>query len=713
MKNLFIILFLFVGIINLYSGSEPFWERFDGPSIGHVRDMAHDSDGNIYITSEYSVWKSSDLGENWSMILDRKGYPDNSPSIVRKVDVNKNNVIAVAENITRPTKVDILISFDHGYTWSSTGFKMDDRSDLLDIQWYGDNIYALIKRGYYENGTGIIKSYNLKDSVWTNFGDTIPNEVLDFSVLNDKSIAVARRIGINEHDVITSTDGGKYWETKLNTSRFINSICYQSPNKLYTCSSADFYKIENDKIKKTAFNTNDINSIDIDDKNRILLGSQKKVMISENDGDTFESYSKGLDLLEKASINKILNIGDVYFSNVGLCGVYKSTDIGMSWESSNNGFHSNFLNCLSFDRYDGSVYLASVGLYKSTNNGISWELIGFEGEFLYNVYVSKKNHLYVTSYIHESLMKSKDGGKSWKKVLNTRDVLNEICENSEGELFATSLGFSFLYRSFDGGDTWLGDWINPPSSGSGKNIAVNSEDHLFTSEDWGGVYRSTDKGDYWEKQLGEGVYGCFFEYDILFIPKTKYGFVSYDDCLYFTEDNGRNWKLRYFKSKSIMAVDSIGMIYVEDGSRIKRTDVWGNLIDDISEGLSDYGLSTMAVSPNGYVWAATDYGGVYRGRSPVVGVEEKDLINNNDITISPNPATEILTLSYSVSEPGAVQISLLDFLGRKAKEIPEKYIDSGIHKEIIDISQLQSGIYFLSVKTGLGVITKKVVVVGK
>ena len=723
MKILFIILFLFLGINNLYSGSEPFWEEVSAPSTGIVYDMAKDSIGNLYIACENGVWKSTNNGDGWFKFLETNRLPDESNS-VRNIDINENNIIAINQEYYSNYLRSISISSDFGKSWEEIDFQKDDYRYVIDIQWHRDKLFFL---AYYNSNPkflGQMYVYDLNSGKCIKYGDSINNRIYGFRVLNDNSIAV-RCEDDNHNSIILSLGENRVgWDLVYSTPAYISDLYYYSRDSLFIGTSYGLYRMNSAKEIFSYDNFEDyIVSVNICN-GKLILGGKEEVIVFNEDNGSFDHYNSDLDSIIWSRVEDIIYNNGIYFININENGIYKSSDSCKSWESSNNGFSCTHLNRIAFDIIDGSVYLASFGLYKSFDDGKKWDLIGFEGENLHTVYVSKKNDIYISSVVNEAIMKSEDGGKSWKKVLRIRDALFDICENSNGDLFATSLGFAVLYRSFDKGETWERFYMNVGSSG--KYIETNSEGHLFISNDYGDFSYSTNNGNSWNIVYDDG--SCWYEEGIMFIPNTKYGFVSYGGCLLFTEDNGKRWEVLYDRDKFhifkvhgyIMAVDSTGMIYTYDirGPSplkviISRTDVWGNYIDDVSEGILDKEINVMAVSPDGYIWSASNYGGVYRSKSPVVGVEEKDLINNNDITISPNPATEILTLSYSVSEPGTVLISLLDMLGRKAIELPEKYTDSGIHKELIDISSLNSGIYFISVKTNSGVMTRKVVVYGK
>jgi len=83
-----------------------------------------------------------------------------------------------------------------------------------------------------------------------------------------------------------------------------------------------------------------------------------------------------------------------------------------------------------------------------------------------------------------------------------------------------------------------------------------------------------------------------------------------------------------------------------------------------------------------------------------VGVDE--LANANGIKISPNPATDVLNIDISTSVDVTLTIKITDVLGKEL--VLRDY------QKQIDISQLETGIYFVSILQGSKtLVTKKVI----
>jgi hypothetical protein len=80
----------------------------------------------------------------------------------------------------------------------------------------------------------------------------------------------------------------------------------------------------------------------------------------------------------------------------------------------------------------------------------------------------------------------------------------------------------------------------------------------------------------------------------------------------------------------------------------------------------------------------------------------------NQLTVSPNPATDKITISFPATTSENITIKIFSITG---EVVFEKLQTSNIkHQTAIDVTGLSNGLYFLNVQTGKEVITKKIVV---
>ncbi len=79
-----------------------------------------------------------------------------------------------------------------------------------------------------------------------------------------------------------------------------------------------------------------------------------------------------------------------------------------------------------------------------------------------------------------------------------------------------------------------------------------------------------------------------------------------------------------------------------------------------------------------------------------VETQQNELITG----IYPNPASGYTNISYSLTAPGSVSISIHDILGRNVKSIFDGYKSDGSHSEHIGLTTLPAGVYYIALTAG-------------
>ena len=230
-------------------------------------------------------------------------------------------------------------------------------------------------------------------------------------------------------------------------------------------------------------------------------------------------------------------------------GVWKTEDAGTSWANiSDEYFKAGSIGAVAVSESDPNVIYAGTGsnaprgnispgngIYKSTDAGKTWKHVGLDnagqiGRIRIHpenpdlVYAAVLGNLFAPSE-ERGVYRSKDGGTSWEKVLyldaDTGSVELAMDRANPRVLYAamwsirrtpwTLAGVSDeggLYKTRDSGDSWEKVQGGFPAGITGKigvTISPADPDRIWAlvEHEKGGVYRSDDSGKSWTLVNGE------------------------------------------------------------------------------------------------------------------------------------------------------------------------------------------------------------------
>jgi len=94
-----------------------------------------------------------------------------------------------------------------------------------------------------------------------------------------------------------------------------------------------------------------------------------------------------------------------------------------------------------------------------------------------------------------------------------------------------------------------------------------------------------------------------------------------------------------------------------------------------------------------------------------VGLDEgKTIAGKSDLFFYPNPVNNITTVGFSLANAGMTKLILADANGRLVKPIIEKQMNAGMHQCEINVTDLQTGVYFGILENNGRKIAKKLVI---
>jgi photosystem II stability/assembly factor-like uncharacterized protein len=280
-----------------------------------------------------------------------------------------------------------------------------------------------------------------------------------------------------------------------------------------------------------------------------------------------------------------------WFLAVASGGVWKTENGGITFAPVFDGEGSYSIGCVTIDPRNPHVVWVGTGennaqrsvgygdgVYRSEDGGKSWTNVGLKasehiGKILVHpkdsnvVYVAAQGPLW-SSGGDRGLYKTVDGGKSWKAVLTVSgdtgvsdvvmdprdpDVLLAAAWQRRRHVFTLVGGGpeSTIYKSTDGGETWRKVASGLPKEDMGRiglAIAPTDPDTVYALVEAsaagkaGGTYRSTNRGESWEKRSDYVPGGPMYYQEIFVDPKDEERLYSMDVFLKVSDDAGKTWR---------------------------------------------------------------------------------------------------------------------------------------------------------------------------
>lgn len=374
------------------------------------------------------------------------------------------------------------------------------------------------------------------------------------------------------------------------------------------------------------------------------------------------------------------------FANENQCKWVLSDDEGKNWESLEcNG---NAVVNLNKDNKDQLYCYYPDGLekrvlYRSIDNGENWDTNQiFPGRVLGFYRFSDGSLLLLTGIPNSSSINpyniyySLDHGQSWQLKNNyfapPKDV-SKVLKGPDGTLYAILSGTRVVMKSSDFGQNWQVDPRFNNISNLNSPFFDDRGYFIFIGNFSGvhGIYRSLDLMNFENMSssglsVAQGIYGI--APGVLVASFSK-------DGIFITDDYGTNW-----------------------------TNITGDLEFDIEN--RSYRVNSILVDQQGKVFLARAYDGIHRTLSSVVSTWDVSEDSKRLFNFEPNPTASFLNIHFNeMVQESMARIELTNSLGQIIN-IKMNFDQSSW----LDLSPLQAGIYYLSVKTKAGRIqTEKII----
>jgi len=324
------------------------------------------------------------------------------------------------------------------------------------------------------------------------------------------------------------------------------------------------------------------------------------VLAAATDNDEHWLTSETLGGLELRGIGPALSSGRIsdiavdptdhsrYFVTVASGGVWRTTNAGTTWEPVFDNEGSYSIGCVTIDPADPNVVWVGTGennaqrsisfgdgVYKSLDGGTTWTNMGLEeSEHIGNIVIDPRdsNVVWVSaqgplwrSGGDRGLYRTTDGGATWERMLHISDDTGiaevHLHPKDPDTILATAYQRrrhtwtlinggpeSGLHKSTDGGATWREITAGLPLVDKGRmGLCISPVDTdvvygvLDAARDEGGTFRSTNRGESWEKRSGYAPGGDYYN-EFICDPSNVDRVYSMDTYMQVTHDGGKTFQ---------------------------------------------------------------------------------------------------------------------------------------------------------------------------
>lgn len=667
------------------NAQQPFWRSMSGPYGGPMVSIAAGANGWLYAAGrDGGVFRSDDRGERWELLAPESTWWHPYPILCD----SRGTVFAHT-----PGAWVFSRSTDYGATW--TTHKIRPEMAIFALHHMpGDTLLA-------GTGNGLYRSVD-RGSSWVHIANSLDNPVL-LKLSSDSAGVLYAQTG-TRFGFMRSTDGGRTWSP-------VNELLGPGPGPhvLVTrrgtviASWLDMYRhtvLDTEwrvcsptgrpqKFMRVSPAPNgDLIAFSMSD-----VPFERRVWRSVDDGETWDN-AYGVPWAEESAI-----IGNDMFLATS-DGVYRSRDNGSTWSAANQKLTAMAINDMIVSP-DGTIITAgNVGMNRSTDDGDTWQKADTTGP-IYADMLAKCADGSVLA-VGQRVYRSTDAGTSWTNVPGGDAVPHIAAIAGSGSILIAGGAYG-IYRSEDNGKSWeytsMGLVFATALAGApdGRLYAVSRA----SRDGWSSVFevhRSADNGISWQK---------IFTYDSLGkIAATSYGriVVSSDSsvgAIHISDDMGATWRTQYLSSLRIatLALDADENILLgtsaaspEQGPYVLRRNL--SVFEPLRDGFDGKSSTVFAVSPRGYVVAASRMGGIYRSTRSISAAERSDeRVRAIRMSCAPNPCAADTRLSFELPGGALATIEVFDAAGRPVYAAPRRHYPAGEHVVEISTAGLPNGIY--------------------
>jgi photosystem II stability/assembly factor-like uncharacterized protein len=474
----------------------------------------------------------------------------------------------------------------------------------------------------------------------------------------------------------------------------------------------------------------EIYDIAVDDSGNVYVGSEGGVFKSTDNGATWIFKNNGLQV---GAVNKLFidYEGNIYLGgSASFHGLYKSNDGGENWIGIADTLNGNPINYF-FDftiipNAPGGVFYTSnyYGVYRSTDNGITWQSTNFTYPGAVDIGVNKNGYMFFGNNLASwfGIYRSTDLGLNWER--HTFLGVTAMVYLRDGSVLAGCydpwLGSYGIYKTTNNGDTWLN--TNTFSGMSSPwDFSLDKNDDIYAAF-VGAVFISTNNGtswiDYgltgppttciaidssgyvWAGAHQDGVYrtaGRTVPVELVSFSAEVNGINVSLSWVTVSEMNNRGFEIQRASSlpdgkagsTSPRRGDWVVIGFVDGYGTTTETNYYSFIDKNITDGTYLYRLKQIDFD------GSFEYSNIIEVK---VRIPSEYFLSQN----YPNPFNPETNIDYRIPEETFVNISLYDVTGRKIKELINEKKQPGYYTIKLKGGELSSGIYFYRLSTTSG-----------
>ena len=476
----------------------------------------------------------------------------------------------------------------------------------------------------------------------------------------------------------------------------------------------------------------EIYDIVIDDSSNVYVGSVGGVFKTTNNGTNWIFQNNGLE------IARVVKLFIDYEGNIYLCGfasfagygLYKSSDGGENWigiaDTLNGNSENYFYDVVVIPNEPGGIIYVSnyYGVYRSTDNGITWQSTNYSDPCASYIGINTNGYMFFGNGCASwfGIYRSIDLGLTWIRhtFLSVNDAMVYLRDGTVlAGCYDPGLGSFGIYKTTNNGNTWFNtNTLNFPTA----DFVIDNNDDIYVAL-YGLVYLSTNNGTSW------------IDYELTGPPTTciaidSSGYVwagAHQDGVYRTEGRTVPVELSSFSARVNGNEILLSWITASEinnmGFAIERT-VIGHQSSVISEWerigfvegtgttteLKYYSYVDENVSKGTYFYRLKqiDFDGSFEYSNILeveVSIPSEFFLSQN----YPNPFNPTTTIDYSIKNDGLVSLKIYDVLGNEIASLVDKNQIAGNYSVQFDASHLPSGIYIYKLISGQFSTSKKLI----